>query len=185
MKKNVFCLLTALFFAAVTVYSQPRSAGVRLGYGVSLSYQHTIEKDMVSVDLDFPGFKAIGAAATYDWINPFGTKCWSTPKGEWNWYIGVGAACGLGLDVVKFENRYNEFTVRNSYFGIAGRFGLEYNFQFPLQLSIDWRPVVGPELQTTTETSKYNGEKFNYSSISYYTAGLYASAITLGIRYKF
>jgi hypothetical protein len=64
--------------------------------------------------------------------------------------------------------------------GIAGMIGVEYNFKFPLQISIDYRPVIGPCFYTKKfEDSKY------YKNVDFYYSGLVASAFTLGIRYKF
>lgn len=158
MKKiTILFVLTVGLFAAVQ--AQPRAVGGRIGVGLDASYQHSLGSNMVEVELGLFGFWGIEAAATYDWIFPINS--WQN-KGEWNWYAGVGA--GLGL------NGWN-----NSYFflGAAGRIGVEYNFWFPLQLSIDYRPVVGPAFGMSG-----GGVAFN-------SWGLYAGAIGLGVRYKF
>lgn len=57
--------------------------------------------------------------------------------------------------------------------GVAGRIGVEYDFWFPLQLSFDWRPIIGPGIDLDDNTAYFGGE------------GLYAGAICLGVRYKF
>ena len=49
--------------------------------------------------------------------------------------------------------------------------GIEYNFDFPLSLSLDWRPIFGP--------------RFGSGNIGFYDGGLYYGAIAWGIRYRF
>ncbi|MBP7399514.1 MAG: hypothetical protein KA954_08005 [Chitinophagales bacterium] len=41
---------------------------------------------------------------------------------------------------MNYEEGYNEFDT--SYIAINGQVGLEYNFQFPIQLSVDYRPGI-------------------------------------------
>lgn len=161
MKKFLLIIAFAAI-ACISVSAQPRAIGARLGYGVSVSYQHSLgEANMLSLDVDAPGFSGIGATCTYDWLNPFGTQIPWNNKGEWNWYLGVGGSVGC------YPAR--EFTL--GYVGVAGRVGVEYNFWFPLQLSVDWTPNVGPV--------------FNKYGVGYNTPGLFAGAIAIGVRYKF
>lgn len=152
MKKLLFsCLLfTAL---VLTASAQPRAIGARLGYGFDASYQHSMgSSNMIEIELGMPAFHGVEVAATYDWIFPI--------QGNWNWYAGVGAAAGLyGFGPV------------GGFFGIAGRVGVEYTFNFPLQLSFDYRPVVGPY--------------FGAHSAGFYASGLYGGAFALAARYKF
>jgi hypothetical protein len=81
-------------------------------------------------------------------------------KGLWNWYAGVGASVG-------FEGFHEIW----GFGGVAGRIGVEYQFWFPLQLSVDWRPVIGVE-----------GNKYG---VDFYADGLYSGAIAIGARYIF
>ena len=160
MKKLV---LLSLFMVAMATaaFAQPRAIGGRLGYGVEVSYQHTLsEENMVSVDLGLPGFGGLEAAATYDWLNPGGLMIPWEEKGEWNWYAGVGAGAG-----------FYGFSNITGFVGAAGRIGVEYNFWFPLQLSLDWRPLVGA----------YFGE----GGAGFNANGLFYGGIALGVRYIF
>jgi hypothetical protein len=118
---------------------------------------------MLDVSVNIPAFNGIGAKVTYDWVNPFGTAVPWDYKGAWNWYLGVGASGGMYglLDNVKDNGAW--------YVGAAGHVGIEYQFWFPLQLSLDWRPTIG--------VVGANGIGFN-------TAGLY-DGISLGVRYLF
>ena len=130
MKKIILIAVMALGFV-VTAAAQPRAIGARLGYGVEVSYQHTLGENFVQADLGLIGFGAnINANATYNWM--IAKPQW-TDRGEWGFYAGAGAGLGLG------------FITEATYFnvGAVGMVGLEYTFWFPLQLSIDLRPQLG------------------------------------------
>lgn len=191
MKKFIL-VLAATVLAAVAVSAQPRAIGARLGYGIEISYQHSLgTSNMISAELSFPGFiGGIGAAATYDWLNPFNTSIPWNHKGEWNWYLGAGAGLGFGwpnidkdtVGDITYKTSSNWFSI-----GVAGRVGIEYEFWFPLQLSLDWRPVIGPSFSWARATVSGGGVDTNERSHStgFYLDGLWAGAISLGVRYKF
>ena len=109
MKK--FIVIAIALFTAAAVYAQPRAIGGRLGYGLELTYQHSLGNNMVQLDFGLPGFYGLEAAATYDWIFPINS--WQE-QGTWNWYAGVGA--GLGM------YGFNDIT---GFVGVAGRIGVE------------------------------------------------------------
>lgn len=159
MKK--FLLIAVMAIAGVAyAAAQPRAIGANLGYGVDFSYQHGLgAANMIDLSVNVPFFNGIGATCTYDWIDPFGTSVPWNEKGEWHWYMGVGAGAGM----------YG-FKAPVGYAGVVGHFGIEYDFWFPMQLSLDWRPNVGA----------YFGKNVAGFNID----GLY-SGITLGIRYLF
>ena len=165
--KRLALFTVILFATCVVAMAQPRAFGGRFCYNVGASYQHSFgEKNMLQVDLDFPlFFWGIQATATYNWIFPFNS--WTKP-GSWNWYAGVGGGAGYmwGWESSFFGNWYN-FGLA----GVAGMLGVEYNFKFPLQLSLEWRPLIGPTFH------RGGGIGFNYD-------GLYISALALGVRYK-
>jgi hypothetical protein len=105
----------------------------------------------------------VEAACTYDWIDPFNAPVPWDEKGEWHWYMGVGGAV-----------QWSWLVSNAAFVGAAGRFGIEYDFWFPLQLSLDWRPSIGVGLAGA------NGQV----QAQYNTGGLY-QGISLGVRYKF
>jgi hypothetical protein len=159
MKKS---LILAAILAVVCVGSavaQPRAIGANIGYGIDLSYQHSLgEANMIDLSVNVPFFEGIGATATYDWVNPFGTAIPWDYEGQWNWNLGVGAGLGIyGFKAPAF------------YAGVVGHVGISYDFWFPMQLSLDYRPNIGI----------VGGE-----GITFNTSGLY-SGITLGVRYLF
>ena len=182
MKKFLF--VAVLAFASVMAYAQPRAIGGRLGEFCGFSYEHGFgDSNMLEIEAGFNfgnpwGNRMVGwengqkwnmhghnvqVAVTYDWIDPFNAKFPTIEKGEWHWYMGVGGSGGI----------YG-FNAPNWYVGAAGHFGIEYDFWFPLQLSLDWRPSIGVGLAGA------NGQV----QAQYNTGGLY-QGISLGVRYKF
>ena len=164
MKKIL--LIAVLAVASLAVYAQPRAIGANLGSGLGFSYQHGFgETNMLDVAVSVPvlGGWGIGGKVTYDWIDPFGATVPWNEKGEWHWYMGVGGSGGI----------YG-FNAPNWYVGAAGHFGIEYDFWFPLQLSLDWRPTIGV----------VGNHADNGGGIGFNLLGLY-DGITLGVRYKF
>lgn len=153
--KRVIVLAITLFTAAV-VFAQPRAIGGRLGYGLEVTYQHSIGNNMLDIDFGLPGFFGLEAAVTHDWIFPINS--WEE-QGTWNWYAGVGAGAGL----------YN-FNNAIGYVGVAGRIGIEYNFWFPMNISLDWRPLIGP---------------YFHEGVGFNAWGIYQGGIALSIRYLF
>ena len=128
MKKIILVAAMVLGFAVAAV-AQPRAVGIRGGYGVEATYQHTLGANFVEANLGLNGFNALNVAATYNWM--IAQPQW-TDRGEWGFYAGPGAALGFGFGAA-------------SHFNVAavGQVGLEYTFWFPLQLSIDIRPQLG------------------------------------------
>lgn len=145
MKKFLAIAVALVAFAAVSV-AQPRALGVRAGYGGELSYQHSFGSNFAEFDLGLFGHSA-DISAIYDFI--------IAGDGNFNFYAGPGACVGLWM------GDYSGIDL-----GLAGQVGIEYNFGFPLQLSLDWKPVfhfIGDE-----------GAK-----------GFYGAGAALGIRYRF
>ena len=166
MKKLLF--VTVLALVSVMVYAQPRAIGARVGGFDGVSYQHGFgNSNMLEVEAGFGicggidnfagGWVTAQAAVTYDWIDPFGKTIPWDEDGEWHWYMGVGGAVGYIAGNAGFV-------------GAAGRVGIEYDFKFPLQISIDYRPVIGAAF-----SSGYAGCYWD----------LWGAALGLGLRYKF
>ena len=128
MKKIILVAALVLGFAAAAA-AQPRALGLRGGYGVEASYQHTLGSNFVEADLGLYGFNTLNVGGTYNWM--LAQPQW-TDRGEWGFYAGPGAALGLGFGAA------SHFSA-----AVCGQVGLEYTFWFPLQLSIDIRPQLG------------------------------------------
>lgn len=154
-----------LFMAFQSFYGQNLSKnalGLRLGdndgFGGELSYQRALTTDnRLEFDLGWrnsnhvDAFKLVGL---YQWV-------WNI-EGGFNWYAGVGA----GIGSWSVDKKYGDYS--GSYFLAAGDLGIEYNFDFPLQLSLDFRP----------ELYFGGGDGFNDFHDSF------GPDIALGIRYK-
>ncbi|MCO6357539.1 outer membrane insertion C- signal [Roseivirga pacifica] len=125
MKKLIFVF--ALFlFAGLSQVNAQSEIGVRFGdvTGGSFAVDGIIgigEFSRVHANVSFGGNDGVdfGVDALWDFIyRPLGEE-------SFNWYVGAGPFLGFGDDFA---------------FGAAGEIGLEYRFQIPLSLSIDWRP---------------------------------------------
>lgn len=164
MKKSIILTIVLAIASIGSLVAQPRAIGINLGWGVDFSYQHGLsEATMLDLAVSIPQFAGIGAKITHDWINPFNAAVPWDYEGQWNWYLGVGAAGGMyGILNPNYNNSW--------YVGVAGHVGIEYQFWFPLQLSLDWRPVIG--LGGFDDAFGFN------------VGGLY-DGITLGVRYLF
>ena len=159
MKKSLILAAILAVVSVATAVAQPRAIGANIGWGLDVSYQHSLgEANMIDLSVNIPFFDGIGATATYDWINPFGTAIPWNEKGEWNWSLGVGAGAGI----------YG-FKSPAVYVGAVGHVGVEYNFWFPLQLSVDYRPNIGVV--------------FAGKNAAFNDGGFYG--VTLGVRYLF
>ena len=199
MKKFLF--VAVLAFASVMAYAQPRAIGVRLGEFDGVSYQHGFgDNNMLEIEAGFNwgnywGNRMVGwfndgtewhlyghnvqVAVTYDWIDPFGATFPSLPKGEFHWYLGVGAAGGYGWYGYVYDRNAGVWGGDENwgFTAAVGRVGVEYDFWFPLQLSLDFRPTLGAGL---AETYDLAGNKKVDTGLYYDLFG-----ICLGVRYKF
>ena len=99
-------------------------------------------------------FDAFKLAGVYQWVHQL--------DGNFNWYYGVGG----GLGSVDFDILPNSSDDDGLFVFGAGNIGVEYNFDIPLLLSLDFRPEVG--------LIGYDGFSDNFDF-----------DIALGIRYQF
>lgn len=127
--KKVFLTFGLLLTTIITINAQDISdnaIGLRFGggngVGGEISYQKAMgSNNRLEIDLglanEFANFKATGL---YQWV-------WSLEE-QFNWYAGFGggivSASGTGI------------------YG-SGVIGIEYNFNAPVLLSIDYRPEIG------------------------------------------
>lgn len=114
--------------------------GLRLGdsdgLGAEVSYQHALgDNNRLELDLgwrngkDYDGFKLAGL---YQWVFLI--------EDRFNWYVGAGG----GIGSYSFNNKKNKFKDDGETFIFAaGDIGIEYNFEIPLLLSLDFRPELG------------------------------------------
>ncbi|MEM9075989.1 MAG: hypothetical protein AAGC43_03075 [Bacteroidota bacterium] len=140
---KITTLFTAVFlFVTVGLQAQSISEhaiGLRLGdsdgFGAEISYQKSIGRyNRAEFNLgwrdsrDFDAFKLSGV---YQWVHQL--------DGNFNWYYGVGG----GLGSVDFEPVPEEDDNDGLFVFAAGNLGVEYDFDIPLLLSLDFRPEIG------------------------------------------
>lgn len=139
MKKIILTTL-AIFAGLAFINAQEiadNAIGLRLGdsdgFGTEISYQRALGgNNRLEVDLGWrsgDGYDGFKLAGLYQWV-------WEL-DGSFNWYAGAGG----GLGTYSFDNNNNN---NNETFAfVAGDVGIEYSFDFPLLLSLDFRPELG------------------------------------------
>jgi hypothetical protein len=134
---SVFILFVTANLSAqnISEYALGLRLGDSDGFGAEISYQKSIGRyNRAEFDLgwrdsrDFDAFKLTGV---YQWVHQL--------DGNFNWYYGVGG----GLGSVDFD--YPGFDEDNDglFVFAAGDIGIEYDFDIPLLLSLDFRPEIG------------------------------------------
>lgn len=165
MKKVLLSAFMLIGLAFSSQAQEKNALGLRLGdndgFGGEISYQRMLSSDnRLELDLgwrDSSNYDAIKLAALYQWV-------WNI-EGGFNWYAGVGG----GLGTWEFNNNipdyYDGGDDSGTFLFVAGDIGIEYNFDIPLQLSLDFRPEL------------YFGDDFREDN--------FGPDIALGIRFKF
>ncbi len=142
MKKIMIIALVVFGFGLQANAQEEKNAiGLRLGdsdgFGTEVSYQRYLDtKHRLEFDLGWrssKNFDAFRLTGLYQWV-------WNI-DGGFNWYAGAGA----GIAQVNFDD--DRFPGNNddteTYVYVAGDIGIEYDFDFPLLLSLDFRPEFG------------------------------------------
>ncbi|WP_396188997.1 outer membrane protein [Flavobacterium sp.] len=166
MKKNLFTaiLLVVLACSGQAQNLSKNALGLRLGdndgFGGEISYQRAISSDTrLEFDLGWRNSKdydAVKLAALHQWV-------WNI-DGGFNWYAGVGGGIGSWKTNTYYINNVKYKGDSNTVLFAAGDIGIEYNFDIPLQLSLDFRPEI------------YFSDSINDD---------FGPDVALGIRYKF
>jgi hypothetical protein len=122
-------LTLALFMTTIFAINaqdiSDNSIGLRFnqgkGLGADISYQKKMsDKNRLEINLGLrDAFQSFKGTGLYQWV-------WNL-EDKFNWYAGFGAG---------FDSGYSAL------FG-AGVIGIEYNFNAPVLLSIDYRPEIG------------------------------------------
>jgi len=127
MKKMMLTLafVAGMFFTA-SAQTDGNAIGLRFGglngSSAEISFQHALSSaNRLEVDLGLG--RGLGVTGIYQWVWDL-----SALADGFNWYAGVGGTADI------FENNFE--------LGVAGQVGIEYNFNIPLQLSLDYRPAI-------------------------------------------
>lgn len=133
--------ITLLAFLIGTQFSNAQdisehAAGLRIGdgggFGVELSYQKSLGiENRFEIDLGLRNgrsFNSFRLTGLYQWVLPIADS--------FNWYYGGGA----GFGSVNFDSEIIDIDSGGFFLFLAGMVGIEYNFDFPLVVSLDFRP---------------------------------------------
>ncbi|GAA4974707.1 hypothetical protein [Algibacter aquimarinus] len=131
-----FALLGFVFVSSAQEISE-NAIGLRLGdsdgLGAEVTYQRALgDNNRLEVDFgwrDGNNFNAFKLTGLYQWVFPL--------DGSFNWYVGAGGGIASfdGKNILDGESETALFA--------AGDIGIEYNFDIPLLLSLDFRPELG------------------------------------------
>lgn len=165
LKTFAFIFLLATATAGAQEISN-HAIGLRLGdsdgFGAEVSYQKSIGRyNRLELDLgwrDSRAYDAFKLAGVYQWVR--------TLEGRLQWYYGFGGGLGSVDFGPTFKNNSPYEPNGGLFVFAAGDIGIEYNFDFPLLLSLDFRPELG--LLGYSDFSN----NFNFD-------------IALGVRYQF
>jgi len=154
-------MLAGLAFGAQAQEISKNAIGLRLGdndgFGGEISYQRRLSTDnRLEVDLgwrDSNHVDAVKLTGLYQWV-------WNI-EGGFNWYAGVGG--GLG----SWSYDHNNFDESGTFIFVAGDIGIEYKFDIPLMLSLDFRP------------------EFYLNNDDYFRDNNFGPDIALGVRFTF
>ncbi|MDX1362972.1 hypothetical protein [Arenibacter latericius] len=137
-------LLCSSWFSLSAQEISDHSIGLRLGdsdgFGAEISYQKSLfQYNRLEANLgwrDSRYFNAFKVSGLYQWMFPI--------DGNFNWYYGAGGGLGSVDFVTRKGNNQEPYTPDGGLFVFAaGDIGVEYNFDIPLLLSLDFRPEIG------------------------------------------
>ena len=162
MKKIILSafMLLGLAFATQAQDISKNALGLRLGdndgFGGEVSYQRGLgDNNRLELDLGWRNSKHVDAmklVGLYQWV-------WNIDRG-FNWYAGVGGGVGSW----SYDNKYGDGS--GTILLAAGDLGIEYNFDIPIQISLDLRPEF-------------------YFNSNDYREDNFGPDVALGIRYRF
>jgi hypothetical protein len=136
MRKLVILGVLFLGFSASAQQIADNAIGLRIGgnngFGTEISYQRALwSNNRLELDLgwkDSDEYDAYKLTGLYQWV-------WNI-DGGFHWYAGAGGGIGSW-------NSNRNLTNDGVFAFLAGDVGIEYSFNFPLQLSLDVRPEIG------------------------------------------
>jgi len=138
--KKLFLLSVAVLGFTFTASAQEISEnaiGLRLGdsdgLGAEISYQRGLgDNNRLEVDLgwrDGTNYSAFKLTGLYQWVFPL--------DGAFNWFVGAGGG------IASFDGKNILDGESETAFFAAGDIGIEYSFDIPLMLALDFRPELG------------------------------------------
>lgn len=141
MKKIIIALVALVVLGGSA--SAQWNMGARINEGWGLGAEFSMQKlfsesNRLEIDLGLSWWGGLGAHHMYTTVT--GAYHWTFPiVAGLQWFVGPGAQ--LGLQLYRYDDNHDS---DETHFRLAavGQVGIEYNFDFPLQLAIDARPGV-------------------------------------------
>lgn len=128
----VFCGITQMNAQDISKNAIGLRLGDNDGFGGEITYQRGLsDTNRLEFDLGFRNSSDVNAfkiAGLYQWV-------WEIDN-KFNWYAGAGGGFGSWSSNVLNEKDSGTFLFA------AGDVGIEYNFDIPLQISLDARPEL-------------------------------------------
>jgi hypothetical protein len=127
MKKLLVLTLAVLMSVGVaSAQNYKYGAGLRFGPsgGFDFKWNHTATNSL-EFNLNFPDFNGLSASVAYEWNWPIGDR--GHENEGFNAYAGPQASVGL--------------FGRSFMLGIGGLGGIEYKFDIPIALALDYKPT--------------------------------------------
>lgn len=144
MKKSILILFISIGFGwqATSQTISKNAIGIRLsesdGFGPEVNYQRGLgENNRLELGLAFHSkrhWDAVKLTGIYQWV-------WNI-DGGFNWYAGPGVGAGIvSYDKYNYgPEDYDKYRDTDAFAFATGDVGIEYNFDFPLLVSFDFRP---------------------------------------------
>lgn len=145
MKKTILLVFTvlALGYQASAQDIAKNAIGIRLsesdGFGPEVNYQRGLsENNRLELGLAIHSknyWDSVKFTGIYQWV-------WNIDQG-FNWYAGPG----LGAGIVNYDKKHKDYyddryDDSEAFAFLTGDVGIEYNFDFPLLVSFDFRPQI-------------------------------------------
>ncbi|MFM2266220.1 MAG: hypothetical protein RLZ77_1640 [Bacteroidota bacterium] len=137
MKKFIYSSLFVLGLSTAAFAQSSQTIGLRFGsnngLGTEVSYQRPLgEANRLEANLGWrssDNLNAIKVSGLYQWV-------WDLDE-NFNWYAGVGGG------LLNWNHEKAGVSHSGTFVYGAGDIGIEYNFDFPLTISADFRPEFG------------------------------------------
>ena len=172
MRKKLvfFTLLVGFLLMGMAAKAQPKAIGARFGWVAEVSYQHTLGPGFMELGLGIPGYNAgIALDGTYNWVAYQNN---SGKRDHFEFFVGGGLGLHTIFNRTRYATAYGDVVVANNTVvgvGLMGSIGIQYQFSFPFQIGISWRPMFGGY--------------FTNGASGFYLPGLYDGGIAF--RYVF
>ena len=132
--KRFFVIIAAILGMTAVAVAQPKAIGGRVGnYGLDVSYENYVGSGSDFLEFEL-GLDDAFSTSAFHFDGVYNIMIahpdWAS-IGQWGFYAGPGAS------VAVWDSGRDENVV---YAGLVGNVGLEYIFDFPLQISMSLRP---------------------------------------------